>query len=44
MTNAFDKRGILSLNTNCVPSLCAGFARAYPTKPQEFGIKLGAKF
>ncbi|WP_343610954.1 TonB-dependent receptor [Novosphingobium sp.] len=42
--NAFDKRGILSLNTVCIPSTCAQFARAYPTRPQEFGIKLGRKF
>jgi outer membrane receptor for Fe3+-dicitrate len=42
--NAFDERGILSLNTVCVPSICGAFARSYPTKPQEFGIKLGTKF
>ena len=42
--NAFDRRGILSLNTVCIPSTCAQFARAYPTKPQEFGFKLGMKF
>ncbi|WP_206244785.1 TonB-dependent receptor [Novosphingobium terrae] len=42
--NAFDKRGILSLNTVCIPSTCAQFARAYATRPQEFGIKLGRKF
>jgi outer membrane receptor protein involved in Fe transport len=43
-TNAFDKRGILSLNTVCIPSTCAQFARAYPTKPQQFGIKIGRTF
>ena len=42
--NAFDTRGVLSLNTVCIPSTCAQFARAYPTKPQEFGFKLGMKF
>jgi len=42
--NAFDERGILSLNTACVPSICGAFARSYPTKPQEFGVKLGTKF
>ncbi|MBC2666081.1 TonB-dependent receptor [Novosphingobium flavum] len=42
--NAFDKRGILSLNTVCIPSTCAQFARAYATKPQQFGIKLGMKY
>lgn len=44
VVNAFDQRGILSLNTVCIPSTCAQFARAYPVKPQEFGVKLGAKF
>ena len=42
--NAFDQRGILSLNAVCIPSACAQYGRAYPTKPQEFGIKLGEKF
>ncbi len=42
--NAFDKRGILSLNSACIPSACAPYARAYPIKPQMFGIKLGAKY
>ena len=42
--NAFDERGILSLNSVCIPSSCAAYGRAYPTKPQEFGIKLGEKF
>lgn len=39
--NAFDKRGILSINTVCTPSICGGAARYYPIKPQVFGIKLG---
>lgn len=42
--NAFDERGVLSLNSACIPSACAVYARAYPTKPQEFGVKLGTKF
>lgn len=42
--NAFDNRGIISLNTVCVPSICGAYARSYPTKPQEFGIKFGKKF
>ena len=44
VTNAFDERGILSLNTTCIPSTCAQFARAYPTLPREFGLKVGRKF
>ena len=39
--NAFDKRGILSINTVCTPSICGAAARFYPIKPQVFGIKLG---
>jgi len=42
--NAFDKRGILSKNTVCAPSLCGPFARLYPIKPQLFGIKVGQRF
>ena len=42
--NAFDQRGILSLNSVCIPSACSAYGRAYPTKPQQFGIKLGEKF
>lgn len=42
--NAFDSRGILSRNTVCVPSLCGAYARAYPIKPQMFGVKLGTRF
>ncbi len=42
--NAFDKRGILSLNAACIPSACAQYARAYPVKPRLFGIKLGRTF
>ncbi len=39
--NAFDKRGILSINTVCTPSICGAGRRYYPIKPQVFGIKLG---
>ena len=39
ITNAFDERGILSKNTTCAPSICGQYARLYPTKPQEFGIR-----
>lgn len=42
--NAFDERGILSKNITCAPSLCAPYARLYPTKPQYFGIKFGQRF
>lgn len=44
INNAFDERGILSINTVCAPSICGTYARAYPTKPQYFGLKVGAKF
>ncbi len=42
--NAFDKRGILSINTVCAPSICGGQPRYYPIKPQIFGIKVGQRF
>jgi outer membrane receptor protein involved in Fe transport len=42
--NAFDERGVLSLNSACIPSACAQYGRAYPIKPQQFGVKLGMKF
>jgi iron complex outermembrane recepter protein len=42
--NAFDKRGILSLGSACGLTQCLNNARAYPIKPQQFGIKLGTKF
>ncbi len=44
VTNAFDTRGILSRNTFCVPTYCGQYARSYPTKPQEFGIKVSQRF
>jgi outer membrane receptor protein involved in Fe transport len=42
--NAFDERGILSLNTACVPTICGAYARAYPVKPATFGLKLSARY
>jgi iron complex outermembrane recepter protein len=42
--NAFDKRGILTINTVCVPSICGGGSRSFPIKPQIFGLKFGQKF
>ncbi|UAK26680.1 TonB-dependent receptor [Sphingomonas nostoxanthinifaciens] len=42
--NAFDKRGILSKNGQCAPTLCGQYARLYPIKPQYFGLKMGMKF
>ncbi|WP_420139151.1 TonB-dependent receptor domain-containing protein [Sphingomonas sp.] len=44
ITNAFDKRGILSRNTFCVPTYCGQYARSYPVKPQQFGIKMSQRF
>jgi len=40
----FDRRGILSKNQACVPSDCGAYERLYPTRPQEFGLKVGYKF
>ena len=42
--NAFDKRGELSRNEECVLPECLAEARVYPVKPQEFGIKFGQRF
>ncbi|MFM9851722.1 MAG: TonB-dependent receptor [Sphingomonadaceae bacterium] len=44
VVNAFDNRGILTLNSACGITPCLTAARAYPTKPQQFGLKLGTKF
>jgi outer membrane receptor protein involved in Fe transport len=44
LNNMFDRRGILSKNSFCVPSTCGPYERLYPTKPQEFGVKVGYKF
>jgi len=42
--NAFDKRGILSKNITCAPSLCGPYSRLYPVKPQFFGLKVSQRF
>jgi outer membrane receptor protein involved in Fe transport len=42
--NAFDKRGILSLSSACGLTQCLVAARAYPIKPQQFGLKVGTEF
>lgn len=42
--NAFDERGILSLNTVCVPTICGASARSYPIKPRLFGMKIGYRY
>ncbi len=42
--NAFDERGVLSINTVCVPSICGAGARSYIVKPRLFGVKVGTKF
>jgi len=39
--NVFDKRGIISINTVCTPSICGSGRRLYAIKPQVFGIRLG---
>ena len=42
--NAFDERGILSINTVCVPNICGAYARSYPIKPRLFGLKAGYRY
>ncbi|MGD9811063.1 MAG: TonB-dependent receptor [Sphingobium sp.] len=42
--NAFDKRGALSLNTQCATQICGQYSRVYPVKPQFFGLKAGYDF
>ena len=44
IVNAFDKRGILSLGSACGLTQCLANARAYPIKPQQFGLKIGTRF
>ena len=44
MQNAFDERGVLSVNVACVPNICGGGKRYYPIKPLLFGVKVGTKF
>ena len=42
--NAFDERGQLSRNSQCVLLLCLQNGRTFPVKPQLFGVKFGQKF
>jgi len=42
--NAFDERGILSINTLCSPTICGVRPRYYTVKPQYFGIRFGQRF
>lgn len=42
--NAFDKRGLLTRNTFCSITFCSGSSRAFPIKPQFFGVRWGQKF
>ncbi|KUR74506.1 TonB-dependent receptor [Novosphingobium sp. FSW06-99] len=42
--NLTDERGIISINSICVPSICGAYARNYPIKPQQFGLKLSARY
>ena len=42
--NLTDTRGVLSINPICVPTICGAYARNYPIKPQEFGLKLSARY
>lgn len=44
LQNAFDKRGVLTTNTFCSITFCAGSARNFPIRPQFFGIKMGVKY
>ena len=42
--NMFDERGVLSINPICVPTICGAYARNYAVKPQEFGLKVSARY
>ena len=42
--NAFDKRGQLTKNTFCSITFCSGSSRAFPIKPQFFGVRWGQTF
>lgn len=42
--NAFDERGVLTLNTACATSFCGEFARSYPIQPRIFGVSLSQRF
>jgi len=42
--NAFDKRGVLTRNTFCSITFCSGSSRAFPIRPQFFGVRWGQQF
>lgn len=42
--NAFDRRGLLTRNTFCSITFCSGSSRAFPIKPQFFGVRFGQSF
>jgi len=42
--NAFDKRGLLTRNTFCSITFCSGSSRAFPIKPQFYGVRWGQTF
>jgi outer membrane receptor protein involved in Fe transport len=42
--NAFDERGTIGRNVQCIVASCYASARSYPTKPQLFGIRFGQRF
>ncbi|HEX7945901.1 MAG TPA: TonB-dependent receptor [Phenylobacterium sp.] len=42
--NAFDRRGQLTRNTFCSITFCSGSSRAFPIKPQFFGVRWGQSF
>jgi outer membrane receptor protein involved in Fe transport len=42
--NAFDERGVLTLNTACATVYCGPFARSYPIRPRIFGVRLSQRF
>jgi hypothetical protein len=44
ITNAFDTRGILSRLLPAPLRNAVADARVYPTKPQQFGLKLSQRF
>lgn len=42
--NAFDRRGLTTRNTFCSVTFCSGSSRAFPVKPQFFGVRFGRKY
>ena len=42
--NLADKRGVLSIGTDCVVAICGGDPLQYLTKPRFVGAKISAKF